>query len=64
MHRLLLRRSTPCDRKTVAKVMRAAGIRSKTSRKFRVTTTDSNHSYPVAENVLVRDFTAERANQK
>ena len=44
--------------------MREAGIRSKTSRKFRVTTTDSNHSHPVAQNVLARDFTAEKANQK
>jgi len=29
-----------------------------------VTTTDSNHPHPVAENVLARDFTAEKANQK
>ena len=64
VHRALLQRGTPCDRKTVAKVMRAAGIRSKTSRKFRVTTTDSNHPHPVAKNVLARDFTAEKANQK
>ena len=62
--RALAQRGTPCDRKTVAKVMRAAGIRSKTSRKFRVTTTDSNHPHPVAENVLARDFTADKANQK
>lgn len=64
VHRALEQRGTKCDRKTVAKVMREAGIRSKTSRKFRVTTTDSNHPHPVAENVLARDFTADRANQK
>ena len=64
VHRALLQRGTPCDRKTVAKVMREAGIRSKTSRKFRVTTTDSNHVHPVAKNVLARDFTADKANQK
>ena len=64
MHQALGQRGTKCDRKTVAKVMRAAGIRSKTSRKFRVTTTDSNHPHPVAQNVLARDFTADKANQK
>ena len=64
VHQALGQRGTKCDRKTVAKVMREAGIRSKTSRKFRVTTTDSNHPHPVAQNVLARDFTAEKANQK
>ena len=64
VHQALGQRGTKCDRKTVAKVMREAGIHSKTSRKFRVTTTDSNHAHPVAENVLARDFTAEKANQK
>ena len=32
--------------------MREAGIQAKSQRKFRVTTTDSNHTQPVAENVL------------
>ncbi len=64
VHQALGQRGTKCDRKTVAKVMREAGIRSKTSRKFRVTTTDSNHAHPVAQNVLARDFTADKANQK
>src|SRR5436309_703950 len=64
VHRALGQRGTKCDRKTVAKVMREAGIRSKASRKFRVTTTDSNHPHPVAKNVLARDFTADKAHQK
>jgi putative transposase len=64
VHQALGQHGTKCDRKTVAKVMREAGIRSKTSRKFRVTTTDSHHPHPVAENVLARDFTAQKANQK
>ena len=64
VHQALGQRGTKCDRKTVTKVMREAGIRSKTSRKFRVTTTDSNHPHPVAQNVLARDFTADKANQK
>ena len=52
------------NEKTVAKVMREAGIRAKSDRKFRVTTTDSNHTQPVAENVLNREFTADQRNQK
>ena len=32
-------------------------IRSRRKRKFQVTTTDSAHNFPVAENILNRDFT-------
>ena len=42
----------------VAKRMRRAGLRSKVRRKYRVTT-DSKHHFPVAPNLLERDFTAE-----
>jgi len=41
-----------------------AGIKSVTRRKYRVTTTDSNHKHPVAKNVLNRDFTASQPNEK
>jgi len=43
----------------VAKMMRAAGIRAKRRRKFKVTT-DSKHNYPVAPNLLNRKFRATR----
>ncbi len=43
--------------------MREAGIRSKVARKFKATT-NSKHSLPVAENILNREFDAERPNQK
>ncbi len=43
--------------------MREAGIRSKVARKFRATT-NSRHSLPVAENILNREFDADRPNQK
>jgi transposase InsO family protein len=43
--------------------MKAAGIQAKTRRKFRVATTDSNHSRPVAENLVKRDFTPAKKNQ-
>lgn len=53
----------PCHRKTVAKCMKAAGIKASTVKKFRVTTTDSNHSHPVAANVVDREFAPSRKNQ-
>jgi putative transposase len=49
---------------TVAKVMKQREIKAKTTKKFIPTTTDSAHANPVAENVLNREFTAERPNQK
>lgn len=43
--------------------MKENGIRSKVARKFKATT-NSNHSLPVAENILNRDFTVDKPNQK
>ncbi len=44
-----------CNVKTVSKIMKDNGIRAKTKRKFKHTT-DSNHSNPVFENILNRQF--------
>jgi len=46
----------------VASRMRKAGLRSVVRRKFRPTT-DSHHKYPVAPNLVKRDFTASHPNQ-
>jgi transposase InsO family protein len=43
--------------------MRENGLRSCVSKKFRVTTTDSNHTHPVAPNVLNQVFTASAPNR-
>jgi len=43
--------------------MKEHGIRSKVARKFKATT-NSKHNLPVAENLLNRDFSAERPNLK
>ena len=51
------------SRKRVARVMRRHGIRARPSRRFRVCTTDSNHSLPVAENLLDQNFVADRPDQ-
>lgn len=53
----------PADRKRVAKVMRTQGLRAKAARKFKATT-NSNHSLPVAPNLLEQNFEAESADQK
>lgn len=47
----------------IAQMMRKYGFRSVHKKKFRVTT-DSKYSYYVTENVLNRDFTAQRPAQK
>ena len=49
-------------RNTVAKVMRLRGIKPRTHRRYKPRTTDSNHSHPVAANVLDRKFTADKLN--
>lgn len=49
------------SRKRVARLMREAGLRAKGRRKYKATT-DSNHTLPVAPNLLKRDFHAERPN--
>lgn len=54
-------RGIVCCVNTVAKLMKAHGIRAKTVKRF-VRTTDSKHRLPVAENILDRDFTPAAAN--
>ena len=43
--------------------MRLAGLVSKRRRRYRVTT-QSEHSHPIADNLLDRNFTADTVNQK
>lgn len=62
IHAELVDRGHDCCVNTVARVMREAGIASKTKRKFRQTT-DSNHSHPVAENLLARQFDPQGRNE-
>ena len=48
-------------RKRVARLMHENRLVARTRRRFR-TTTDSKHSFPIAPNLLERDFTATRPN--
>jgi putative transposase len=51
------------NRKRVARLMRRHGIRARALRRYRVCTTDSKHSLPVAENLLDQNFVADRPDQ-
>jgi len=44
-----------CGKHRTARLMRAEGLRAKSTRRFRVTT-QSDHAHPPAPNVLARDF--------
>jgi putative transposase len=63
VYRALKDRGIPCCENTVARLMKAEGIRSKASRPFVVRTTDSRHDHPVAANVLNREFYPERPDE-
>ena len=52
-----------CGHNRVARLMRKHGIRARQARHFRATTR-SNHNYPVAPNLLDREFRAEQQNQR
>lgn len=52
------------SRATIERLMRENGIRSKRRRRFRVVTTDSKHSLPVAQNHLAQQFEPTKPNEK
>ena len=51
------------SRKRVERVMRQHGLRARAPRRYRVCTTDSKHSLPVAANLLDQNFVADQPNQ-
>ena len=57
-----LARHLSVGRRQVAESLRRQGLRAKAARKFKATT-NSNHTLPVAENLLQQDFTAQQPNQ-
>ena len=63
MHAELVAKGRACSVNTVAKIMKGLGIQAISHKKFRVSTTDSNHDFPVAPNVVDRDFTALKSNE-
>ena len=63
VHSELIDRGLPCGENRVARLMQKHEIRARRARRFRVTTR-SDHKYPVAPNLLNRDFVAEKRNQR
>lgn len=53
----------PVGHRRVGRLMRDNGIAVRRNRKFKATT-DSNHSFNIAPNLLNRDFSAARPNRK
>ena len=63
VYRELLKQGHAINQKTVENYMRNAHIRSKSCRKFRISTTDSNHSHPIAPNIVDRNFSPTAKNE-
>ena len=61
IHAELREQGLSTSRKRVARLMREQGIQAVPTKRFR-TTTDSDHAFVVAPNLLERDFVAERPN--
>ena len=62
VHKELIKKGWECSVNRVAQLMRRAGLKSKTGKKFKVTT-DSEHNYPVADNLLNRNFSVDEPNK-
>lgn len=60
---LLSREGYKVTEKTVGRMMRERGLKSRTVRKFKVRTTDSKHNMPVAPNLLEQQFQTAAPNQ-
>ncbi|WP_153126783.1 IS3 family transposase [Peribacillus tepidiphilus] len=58
----LVRNGTPVCQKTVARIMKEEGLRSKTIKKYKATT-NSKHSLPVFENKLNLEFKVDQPNK-
>ncbi len=63
IYKELIARGDECNRKTVARLMQRMNLVAKGKKKFRLHTTDSNHNYPIAPDLVQRDFTATAPNQ-
>jgi transposase InsO family protein len=63
IHAALRAEGQTVNRKRIERMMRHYGIRARVPRRYRVCTTDSKHSLPVAPNLLDQNFVADRPNQ-
>ncbi len=63
IHRALQREGERCSHKRVARLMRQHGLCARRKRSYK-RTTQSNHTLPVAANILDQDFSTTAPNQK
>jgi putative transposase len=63
IYRELKDQGVACSENRVARLMRWRGLQAKQSKRFK-TTTKRNRAHPAAPNLLKRDFTAERPDEK
>ena len=63
VHRELRAQDVRVSRKRVVRLMQEEGLQARPRKRFKATT-DSNHTQPVAPNVLARAFTAAAPNQR
>ena len=62
LHKAMRKMGFCLGRERIARIMKLTGIRPITAKKFRVKTTDSEHSMPLSENLICRNFRTERPN--
>jgi len=63
IHEDLIEQAIPVSRKRVVRLMQEAGLKARVRKRFTCTTM-SDHDQPVAANLLNRQFTANRSNQR
>lgn len=63
IHEINRKSEKPVNHKRIDRIMRENTIRSKSLKKYKATT-NSKHNFSVAENILNRDFAADRPVQK
>jgi len=63
IYKELRKRGIFCNRKRVVRIMRINALRAKTKRKYKITT-NSDHNFPVAENIIGQRFYSSEVNKK
>lgn len=64
IQKILERENLVYSRSYIALLMKELGLKSVLSKKYRVITTNSNHDFPIAENILKRDFYSKELGEK
>jgi putative transposase len=64
MQAALQQQGVACGKHRVTRLMRKTGLISVRRRKYRPKTTNGNHSFPVAENLLQQEFSATAPNER